>query len=175
MLGLNENAPAFELPSALNGRVSMMRLTDVRSEWIVLFFYPRDFSFVCPTEVTGFHRSLAEFEAEDCSVLGISVDSVQSHMSWAHELGGIGYPLLSDEGGTLARAFGVLDEREHVAQRATFILRKDRAVAYAMVSPVNVGRSVNETLRVLRALRTGRLCPAEWMPGMDFGPAGLKF
>lgn len=175
MLGLNEKAPTFELPSALNDRISMMRLADVRSEWIVLFFYPRDFSFVCPTEVTGFHRSLAAFQAEDCSVLGVSVDSAESHMSWARELGGIGYPLLSDEGGKLARAFGVLDEREGVAQRATFILRKDRTIAYAMASPVNVGRSVNETLRVLRALRSGRLCPAEWTPGVDFGPAGLKF
>jgi peroxiredoxin (alkyl hydroperoxide reductase subunit C) len=175
MLGLNEKAPAFELPSALNGRVSMLRLADVRSEWIVLFFYPRDFSFVCPTEVSGFHRSLAAFEAENSVVLGVSVDSVESHMSWARELGGIGYPLLSDEGGKTARAFGVLDERERAAHRATFILRDDRTVAYAMASPVNVGRSVNETLRVLRALRTGRLCPAEWMPGMDFGPADLKF
>jgi peroxiredoxin 2/4 len=175
MLGPGDKAPAFELPSALNGRVAMSRLAEQRSEWIVLFFYPRDFSFVCPTEVAGFNRALASFEAEDCSVLGVSGDSVETHMSWAKELGGVAFPLLSDEGGKLARAFGVFDEKERVALRATFILRKDRTVAHAMASPLNVGRSVDETLRVLCALRTGRLCPAEWTPGMEFGPADLKF
>src|SRR5690242_21523206 len=126
MLGLNDNAPAFELPSALNGRVATMRLADIRSEWIVLFFYPRDFSFVCPTECTGFHRSLAAFEAENCSVLGISVDSVESHLSWAIELGGIGYPLLSDEGGKLRSEEPRLNSSHMSISYAVFCLKKKK-------------------------------------------------
>jgi peroxiredoxin 2/4 len=142
---------------------------------VVLFFYPRDFSFICPTEVTGFQKSLEEFQSEECSVVGASVDSVESHIRWAAELGGITYPLLADESASAIRAFGVFDEKEKVALRATFILDQNRVVTYALASPINVGRSVSETLRVVRAIRTGRLCPAQWMPGMKFGPPGQKY
>jgi alkyl hydroperoxide reductase subunit AhpC len=175
MLKPGDQAPDFDLPSAVAGRATRTKLRDIKTELVVLFFYPHDFSFVCPTEVAGFNHALAEFQAEQSAVLGASVDSVDSHIRWAEELGGIGYPLLADEGGKLASAFGVLDDREHVALRATFILDPKRVVTYALASPINVGRSIPETLRVVRAIRTGRLCPADWEPGVAFGPNELKY
>ena len=175
MLGPGNTAPDFELPCAINGRASKIHLAELRSELTVIFFYPRDFSFICPTEVTGFNQALKSFEDAKCEVLGISGDSVESHLQWASELGGIDYPLLSDDGGRVARAFGVFDEKEQVPLRATFVLRKDRTIAHALACPLNVGRSVADTLRVVQAIGTGRVCPAEWAPGMKFGPAESKF
>ncbi len=175
MLKPGDPAPDFDLASASAGRAGRTRLGDIRTDLVVLFFYPHDFSFVCPTEVTGFDHALADFKAEQTAVLGASLDSVESHLRWAEELGGIGYPLLADEGGKLARAFGVLDEKEHVALRATFVLDQKRVVAYALASPFNVGRSIAETLRVVRAIRTEHLCPADWEPGVAVGPDKLKF
>ena len=146
-----------------------------RSELVLIFFYPRDFSFICPTEVTGFNKALKEFAAEETAILGVSVDDVDSHLRWARELGGIGYPLLADDDGKLARAYGVFDETEKVALRATFILDRKRKVVFASSCPLNVGRSVVETLRIVRAIRTGQLCPADWTPGVEFGPTDRKF
>ncbi len=120
MLGPGDTVPDFELPAAINGRASTVRLRDFRTDLIAIFFYPRDFSFICPTEVTGFNLARKSFADAGCSVLGISGDSVESHMKWAEELGGIDYPLLSDADGKIARACGVYDEKEKVPIRATF-------------------------------------------------------
>jgi peroxiredoxin 2/4 len=174
MLKPGDAAPGWDLPSAFDGRISRLRLDQIRSEMVVLFFYPRDFSFICPTEVAGFHKAQPAFKQEQTSIVGISVDSAELHLRWSHELGGISYPLIADEGGKLALEYGVLDERERVAMRATFILDPKRVVAYAVASSINVGRSVSETLRVVRALRSQRLCPADWKPGDEFGPADQK-
>lgn len=108
-------------------------------------------------------------------MLGISGDSVESHIKWAAELGGIDYPLLSDADSEVARTYGVYDAKEKVPIRATFVMRKDRTVVHAIACPLNVGRSVSDTLRVVQAICTGQMCPAEWKPGMEFGPAGRKF
>lgn len=175
MIRPGEIAPDFELPSAFNNQVGRVRLSRVDAEVIVLFFYPHDFSFVCPTEVLGFHQELDAFGSQRCKLLGVSVDDVETHLRWARELGGVGYPLLADVGGAVARDYGCFDEQEGVALRATFILDANRSVLYTVASPVNVGRSVSETLRVVCALRTGRLCPADWNPGDAPGPAGSKF
>jgi len=164
MLKPGDNAPAFDLPCADNGREGRLRLSQIDSEWVVLFFYPHDFSFVCPTEVVAFNKSRDAFAAESTSIVAVSVDDAATHVRWARELGGIGYPLLADDGGELARAYGVFDEREGLAIRATFILDARRTIVYAVACPVNVGRSVSETLRVVRALRSGRMCPADWQP-----------
>ena len=174
MLKPGDAAPGWDLPSAFDGRISRLRLDQIRSEMVVLFFYPRDFSFICPTEVAGFHKAQPAFKQEQTSIVGISVDSAELHLRWSHELGGISYPLIADEGGKLALEYGVLDERERVAMRATFILDSRRVVAYAVAGSINVGRSVSETLRVVRALRSQRLCPADWQPGDEFGPADQK-
>jgi peroxiredoxin (alkyl hydroperoxide reductase subunit C) len=116
-----------------------------------------------------------DFAAEDCAILGVSVDTIASHRSWAEELGGLEYPLLSDENKTVSRAYGVLDEKEGVSLRATFIVNPAGIICYQVVSHVNVGRNVEETLRVLKALRTERLCPSDWKPGEPTGDLGLKY
>jgi peroxiredoxin 2/4 len=175
MLGPGDTAPDFELPCALAGRASTLRLRDLRSDFITIFFYPRDFSFICPTEIAGFSQALKFFEDARCSVVGVSIDDVETHIKWAAELGGIGYPLASDVDGKIARAYGVFDETEKVARRATFVMRKDRGVLHAIACPFNVGRSVTDTLRVVQAIATGELCPAEWKPGVQFGPADQKY
>jgi alkyl hydroperoxide reductase subunit AhpC len=175
MLKPGDPAPLFDLECALDGRIARCSLTKISMELVLIFFYPRDFSFICPTEVTGFNSALKEFTAEETAVIGVSVDNVDSHLRWARELGGIGYPMLADPDGGLATAYGVLDENEKVALRATFILDRNRKVVYASSCPLNVGRSVSETLRIVRALRTGRLCPADWKPGVECGPTDRDF
>jgi peroxiredoxin (alkyl hydroperoxide reductase subunit C) len=175
MLKPGDTAPSFDLPCASGDRVGRLRLSQLDSELVVLFFYPHDFSFICPTEVIGFHKAREEFAAERAAIIGVSVDDAETHRRWARELGAIGYPLLADSDGALARAYGVFDEAESVAMRATFILDARRTIAYCVASPVNVGRSVSETLRVVCALRSGRLCPADWEPGGEFGPADRKY
>lgn len=175
MLKPGDPAPPFDLPCASGGRVARLRLSQLDSEMVVLFFYPRDFSFICPTEVVGFHKAREEFASERAAIVGVSVDDAETHRRWARELGEIGYTLLADTDGALARAYGVFDDTEKLAMRATFILDAQRKITYCVASPINVGRSVSETLRVVRALRSGRLCPADWEPGEDFGPADRKY
>jgi peroxiredoxin (alkyl hydroperoxide reductase subunit C) len=170
MLKPGDSAPPFDLPCAVGDRLERLALKQIASEMLVLFFYPRDFSFICPTEVMGFQHRLAEFRAESTAIAGVSVDSAESHARWIRELGGLDYPLLADEGGKLARAYGVLDEARGVAIRATFVIDRKREIAFAVACPLNIGRSVGETLRVVQAIRSGRLCPAEWKPGEALGP-----
>jgi alkyl hydroperoxide reductase subunit AhpC len=165
VLDLNAEAPPFSLDGVRDGRVERVALADFHGRWLVLFFYPADFTFVCPTEVVGFHRRLGEFADAGAAVAGVSIDDVESHRAWAEELGGIGFPLLADPSRDTCRAYGVLDEAEGRAFRATVIVSPAGRIAYQVVSPMNVGRSVEETLRVVRALATGRLCPADWKPG----------
>jgi alkyl hydroperoxide reductase subunit AhpC len=175
MLRPGDIAPPFDLACAFEDRVSHLSLGGIRSEMVVIFFYPRDFSFICPTEVIGFHQAQAAFKTEHTSIVGISVDDVETHRRWARELGGLSYPLLADQDGAIAGAYGVFDSREKVASRATFVLDAKREVVYAVASSINVGRSVSETLRVARALRTGLLCPADWQPGAATRPADFKY
>ena len=170
-----DNAPDFKAQGFFRGNVSEYSLASCKGKWLVLFFYPADFTFICPTEVTGFSRMVPAFAAENAIILGASVDSIDSHRSWAEELGGLEYPLLSDEDKRLSQAYGVLDEAEGVAFRATFIVNPAGLISYEVVSHVNVGRSVEETLRVLKALRTDRLCPSDWHPGEATGDVALKY
>jgi len=175
LLRIGDNAPEFNVDGFFQGKVTKYSLASCKGKWLVLFFYPADFTFICPTEVTGFSRMVGAFAAENAIILGASVDSIDSHRSWAAELGGLDYPLLSDESKTLSEAYGVLDEKEKVALRATFIINPAAVIYYQVVSHVNVGRSVEETLRVLKALRTERLCPSDWQPGEPTGDLGLKY
>ena len=175
LLRIGDSAPDFKAKGILGAQVGDYSLAAHKGKWLVLFFYPADFTFICPTEVTGFSKMAAEFAAESAAILGVSVDSIDSHRSWAEELGGLEYPLLSDEAKTLSQAYGALDEKEGVALRATFIINPAGIICYQVVSHVNVGRSVEETLRVLKALRTERLCPSDWKPGEPTGDLGLKY
>lgn len=173
---VGKKAPEFELPSTkgATGAKNLgktIKLSDYKGKWLVFFFYPLDFTFVCPTEITALSDRLAEFQEFDTEILGCSTDSVFSHWAWLNTptekngIAGTEYPLVSDFTKETARAYGVLDENSGVAQRGLFIIDPEGVLKYAVVTDDNVGRSVEETLRVLQALQTGGLCPAEWKPG----------
>lgn len=174
-LRIGDKAPAFKAKGVLRGEVAEYSLLDYKGKWLVLFFYPADFTFICPTEVVGFSKMANEYAAENAAILGVSVDDVETHLAWARELGGLEYPLLADSDRTVSRAYGVLDEKENVSLRGTYIISATGIVSYQVASHVNVGRSVEETLRVLKALRTERLCPSDWKPGDPTGDLGLKY
>jgi len=175
MIRIGDKAPHFTLKGVFQGAVSDFTIQSFPGKWLILFFYPADFTFICPTEVAGFSNMAHQFRAEDAEILGVSVDSLESHRKWAEELGGINYPLLSDDAKTVSRAYNVLDEREGVCLRATFMINPAGDVSYLVVSHTNVGRSVEETLRVLKALRTERLCPSDWKPGEPTGDLKLRY
>ncbi len=159
-------APHFHAEAAKgNGDFIQVDLNDYKGKWLVLFFYPLDFTFVCPTEITGFSKAHSEFEALNATVLGGSTDSVHSHKAWLKDLGELSYPLFSDMSRTMARDYGVLVEDQGIALRGTFIIDPEGILRYALYHDLGVGRSVTETLRVLKALQTGELCPIGWEEG----------
>jgi len=160
-------APPFALDAVVNLEFKKVSLSDYRGKWVVLFFYPGDFTFVCPTEIKGFNKALAEFTAANAQVLAVSVDSKFSHLSWIKSgaLDKLEYPLLSDFSKQTARAYGVLDEEKSSARRGLFIIDPNGVIQYTVVHSDKVGRSVDETLRVLKALQTEELCPLNWKPG----------
>jgi len=145
-----------------------VRLADLRGKWVCLFFYPLDFTFVCPTEIVAFNKSLGEFEDRECVVLTASTDSVYSHKGWCdshQDLKGLKYPMLADTGHEISRAFGVLDEKKGIAYRGVFIIDPQGVVRWMAVHDLGVGRNVDEVLRVLDALQTDKLCPCNWKKG----------
>jgi peroxiredoxin (alkyl hydroperoxide reductase subunit C) len=175
VLRLNTEAPSFSLEGVQAGRVRRVSLAEFRRRWVILFFYPADFTFVCPTEVRTFQQRLPDVAAMGAVVLAVSPDDVATHEQWARELGGVDFPLLSDPGREVCRAYEVLDEGEGRPYRATFVITPEGRIAWLTVSPMNVGRSVEETLRVVQALQTGRLCPADWHPGDATGAPELRY
>lgn len=170
---VSKQAPDFSMPSTrdLDNLGQEIKLSDYRSKWLVLFFYPLDFTFVCPTELTAFSDRIEEFRSANADILGVSVDSVYSHKAWldqSRSAGGIGnlkYTLGSDITKKVSRDYGVLLEDQGIALRGLFLIDPDGIVRYEVVSDLNVGRSVAETLRVLQAFQTGGLCPIDWQPG----------
>jgi peroxiredoxin 2/4 len=166
MVQVGQQAPGFALEGVLDGEFVDVELSDYRGKWVVLFFYPLDFTFVCPTEIRGFSAQVPEFEKLGAQVLGASVDSKFSHLAWAErDFGKLGFPLLSDIKREASEAYGVLLEEEGVALRGTFIIDPEGVLKYAVVHDNNIGRNTDETLRVLQALQTGELCPVDWRPG----------
>ncbi len=174
MVQVLQPAPDFDMPSTKNLETlaENVRLSDYKGKWVVLVFYPLDFTFVCPTELVSFNERLEEFKQLNCEVIGISTDSVFSHRAWLNTptdkggVQGLTYPLASDITKSVSRAYGVLLEEKGIALRGIFIIDPDGILQYAAVNSLNVGRSVDETLRVVQALQTGGLCPANWKPGM---------
>lgn len=166
-------APDFTMPSTKNLETleEKVSLSDYRGQWLVFYFYPMDFTFVCPTEITALSDRYEEFKDLNCDVLGVSTDTVFTHRAWINTprdengLGELKYPLAADHNQQVSRAYGVLIEEEGVAQRGLFIIDPEGIVRYQVVTDDNVGRSVDETLRVLQALQTGGLCPSDWKPG----------
>jgi alkyl hydroperoxide reductase subunit AhpC len=172
---VGELAPAFTLPIFSPKAPDSMDLTaslsDYMGRWLVFFFYPMDFTFVCPTEINAVADRKGEFEDIGASVLGCSTDTIYTHRAWAstprdrNGIAGLSYPLAADHSGEVAQSYGVLVPREHVALRGLFIIDPMGVLHHAVVHSLNVGRSVDETLRVVAALQTGALCPSDWRPG----------
>jgi peroxiredoxin (alkyl hydroperoxide reductase subunit C) len=163
-------APGFtQLPSTKNvTRLDEpVALSDYAGRWLVLLFYPADFSSVSPSELLAFSRSAPEFAELDADVLAISTDGVHCHQAFIEfVLGRVNFPLASDPTLAVSRAYGVLREDEGIAQRALFIIDPDGMVRYEVVHDLDTGRSVEEVARVLRALGTDALCGADWHPGV---------
>ncbi|MDP9472282.1 MAG: peroxiredoxin [Chloroflexota bacterium] len=166
---VGQPAPDLTVAAYVRGepQPGQLRLSSLRGQWVVLFFYPRDFTFVCPTEIVAFARLHDGFLAEQAVVLGASTDSWEAHKAWFESdprLAEVAYPVLADTAHALSSAFDVLlaDGR---ALRGTFILDPEGVIRHVQVNDLDVGRNVEETLRLLRALRTGELCPEAWEPG----------
>jgi len=164
---VGQKAPDFTLQGLVNGEFRDVSLSDTRGRWTVLFFYPLDFTFVCPTEITEFADKRGEFDRLNAVILGCSTDSVFSHQAWAKTdaIKNLNYPLLSDQKHEVSRSYGVLVEDQGMALRGCFIIDPDGILRYHLVHDMGIGRSVDEVLRVLSALQTGELCPASWKPG----------
>ena len=171
MIKVGQLAPDFTLTGYVNGEFKDYTLSEVTQsgKWAVIFFYPADFTFVCPTEIKGFNKKYADFQKADAEVMGVSVDSHHSHRAWVeHELGTLEFPLLSDFQKRVSQDYNVLmqdPEDGQVAMRGTFIVDPQGVLRYTVVSDKNVGRSVDETLRVVKALQTGGMCPVDWEDG----------
>jgi len=164
---IGQPAPAFSAPAVVDGGdVKEISLNDYRGKWVVLFFYPLDFTFVCPTEITQFRDSLSQFKEAGAEVLGCSIDSVYSHMRWIKDdLGDLNYPLIGDLTKRVSRDYGVLMEEAGIATRGTFIIDPEGTIQYMGIHNLNVGRDTGEILRVLNGLKSGELCAAGWKPG----------
>lgn len=164
MLELLKPVPDFTAFAFADGKFTSITLSDFREKWVVLFFYPRDFSYVCPTEIAELSRRAPEFEALGAQILAISCDSEFSHRAWAAELGEVAFPLVADFDKQISRSCGVLLDGGFPA-RATFILAPGGVLQHLSATSPNVGRSIAELLRLLEALQIGALTPVEWHRG----------
>ncbi|HEY3998696.1 MAG TPA: peroxiredoxin [Candidatus Xenobia bacterium] len=170
---VGKKAPDFHLestkdPKSLNEPV---RLADYGGKWLVVMFYPMDFTFVCPTELLSFSDRVEDFHKAGAEIIGVSTDSKFTHRAWLNTprdengVQGMRYPLAADPTHSMSRNYGVLIEDKGVALRGLFIIDPNGVVQYEVVHALNVGRSVDEVLRVLQGLQTGGLCPSDWRPG----------
>jgi alkyl hydroperoxide reductase subunit AhpC len=171
---VGKQAPRFEMDAVMpNKEFKKVSLEEnmKNGKWTVLFFYPMDFTFVCPTEITAMSERYGEFQDLDAEVIGVSTDTIHTHLAWINTdrqdngLGDLHYPLAADTNHVVSREYGVLIEEEGIALRGLFIINPEGELMYQVVFHNNIGRDVNETLRVLQALQTGGLCPANWKPG----------
>ena len=167
MLNVNTKAPDFNsIKSYYQGKFKDISLSDYSGKWLVLFFYPHDFTFVCPTELRGFAKHELDFKNLNCEILAASTDSEWSHQNWfGKDLPEIKYPILADTTQAISRAYCVLNENDGSAERGLFIISPEGLIKYIVVSTGSVGRSVTETLRVLKAVQSGDLCPMDWHEG----------
>lgn len=167
MAFINQPAPLFEATAVMDGgEFKKISLSDYKGKWVVLFFYPLDFTFVCPTEITQFRDKLPQFKEAGAQVIGCSVDSEHSHKKWIKDdLKDLGYPLMADITKRISRDYGVLIEDRGIATRGTFIIDPDQKIQYMGIHNLNVGRDADEILRVLNGLKSGELCAAGWKKG----------
>lgn len=167
MIQIGKLAPDFnDATTYHSGEFKKINLKDYRGGWVLLFFYPRDFTFVCPTEIRGFAKKEEEFKSLGCKIISASTDSEWSHKNWFEkDLPEVKYPVIADTTQSISRDYGVLNEDDGSSERGLFIIDPEGIVKYALISSGSVGRSVTETLRVLKALQSGDLCPMEWEEG----------
>jgi len=174
MLTVGDRIPSFDVPAVVSTEMdkAFTRITDkTDGKWKVIFFWPKDFTFVCPTEIAAFGRLNGDFQDRDAVVYGVSTDSEFVHLAWRRshpDLKDLPFPMLADVKRELAQAFGILDRKEGVALRATFIVDPEGVIRFASVNDLNVGRNPQEVLRVLDALQTDELCPCNWRKGEEF-------
>jgi peroxiredoxin (alkyl hydroperoxide reductase subunit C) len=172
---VGQPAPDFDMASTKNIKKldENVKLSDYKGRWLVLLFYPLDFTFVCPTELTAFSDRYDDFQAIGADVLGVSIDSKFSHRAWIQTprdqggVEGLRYPLASDVTKAVSASYGVLIEDAGIALRGLIVIDPNGTLRYQVVHDLNIGRSTEETLRVIHALQTGGLCQAEWRPGQD--------
>ncbi len=173
---VTQEAPQFQADAVVNGEFKPVKLADYQGKYVVLFFYPLDFTFVCPTEIIAFSDRIAEFESRNTQVLGVSVDSKFSHLAWINtprNKGGLGelkYPLIEDLTKSISKDYGVL-LAAGIALRGLFLIDTKGVVRHITINDLPLGRSVDEALRVIDALqhfeKHGEVCPADWKPGKD--------
>ena len=165
-LKVGQAAPDFKAPAYVAGQFKDVSLKDYKGKWVCLFFYPLDFTFVCPTEIRAFATLEKQFQEVGCQVIGCSTDSQHSHKAWFEkDLPEVKFPVLADTNHSVARNYGVLIEDQGIALRGTFLIDPNGVLQSMSVNALGVGRSVDETLRTLQALQTGELCPVNWKPG----------
>lgn len=189
MTMVGKQAPDFDLEGFFKGDFKKYKLSDFKGKWVLLLFYPLDFTFVCPTEVLSFSKGSGDFSEKNCQILGISVDSKFVHKAWVEtklEDGGLGgdleFPLLADLKKKTAEDYGVLLSDAGVAYRGLYLIDPNGVVMHATVNNLSVGRSVGEAYRVLKAFQfvtshEGEVCPANWDEGQDAmkaSPEGMK-
>lgn len=174
MLGIGEKFPEYSLTGVVSNDLSTaFKEFDHKSaqgKWRVVFFWPKDFTFVCPTEIEAFGKLNKEFNDRDALVYGVSIDSEFVHLAWRNardELRNLPFPMLSDIKRELSTRLGILDPNAGVAQRATYVIDPEGIIRFVYVTDLNVGRSPQEVLRVLDALQTDELCPCNWKKGED--------
>jgi alkyl hydroperoxide reductase subunit AhpC len=174
---IGKAAPEFEVMSVSDGEFKKIKLSDYKGKYLVLFFYPLDFTFVCPTEIIAFSSRAAEFRNIGCEIIGASTDSEFSHLAWINtprKQGGLGemkIPLLADTNHQISRDYGVLKEDQGIAYRGLFIIDTKGVLRQITINDLPVGRDVDETLRLVQAFqytdKHGEVCPAGWKPGSD--------
>lgn len=173
---IGQPAPDFEIQAydrtkdGSDDQFTTIKLADLKGKWTCLFFYPLDFTFVCPTEIVAFNKAHGEFEDRDCVLLTASTDSVYSHKGWCDdhdELKDMTFPMLADTNHTLSRDFGVLIEEKGIALRGVFLIDPNGVTRWISIHDLGVGRNVEEVLRVLDALQTDKLCPCNWKKGEE--------
>jgi peroxiredoxin (alkyl hydroperoxide reductase subunit C) len=174
MLTIGDKFPSFELKAAVSTdpKTAFRQINDKsdESKWKVVFFWPKDFTFVCPTEIAAFGKLNGEFKDRDAVVYGVSIDSEYVHLAWRQnhaDLKALPFPMLSDLKRELSSALGILDKNEGVALRATFIVDPEGIIRFVSVNDLSVGRNPQEVLRVLDALQTDELCPCNWQKGEE--------
>jgi peroxiredoxin (alkyl hydroperoxide reductase subunit C) len=175
MLTIGDKFPSFDLKAVVSTdpKTAFKDISDKSdvAKWKVVFFWPKDFTFVCPTEIAAFGKLNAEFNDRDAVIYGASIDSEFVHLAWRRshpDLKNLPFPMLADIKRELAQAFGVLDKQAGVALRATFIVDPEGVIRFVSVNDMSVGRNPEEVLRVLDALQTDELCPCNWQKGDEF-------